>query len=412
MSVSRREMLKVGLGGLSVVSLSGTIPAFLGQFAFADTPSTQPISGDNILVVIQLSGGNDGLNCVVPVGSDEYLKARPVIGIKDRLLKLNDSLALNPGMTAFKDLYDSGQLAIVNGCGYPEPNRSHFRSMEIWQTASPTGHEGSGWLGHYIDHCCRGTTNPLQAVNVGSQLPRALVADSAPVPSINSLEDFAVRVDGSTAAPDAKAEQLLIRQLNAVRSASPAMQFLARQSTNAIVSSEEIRKLTSGGYKPDAQYAPGLGFQLRLMAQIIAANFGTKLFYTEVGGFDTHSNQVNQHEQLLGRVSAAIAAFHKDLAAKGLNKKVTVMCFSEFGRRVTQNDSNGTDHGAPGPMFVSGGAVKGGLYGEYPSLTNLEDGDLKYTTDFRRVYSTLLEKWLNVDSTTVLSNKFETLGFV
>jgi uncharacterized protein (DUF1501 family) len=412
MSVSRREMLKVGLGGLSVVSLSGTIPAFLSRFAYAQAPSTQPVSNDNILVVVQLSGGNDGLNCVVPVGNDAYFKARPVIGIKDRLLKLDDFLALNPGMTAFKQLFDDGNLAIINGCGYPEPNRSHFRSMEIWQTASPAGHEGSGWLGHYIDHCLRGTSNPLSAVNVGSQLPTALVADSAPVPSINSLEDFAVRVDNTAAAPDAKAEQQLIRQLNSLRDASPALEFLSRQSTNAIISSEQIRKLTAGGYKPDANYQPGLGFQLRLIAQIIAANFGTKLFYTEIGGFDTHSNQVSQHEQLLGRVSAAIAAFHKDLAAKGLNKKVTVMCFSEFGRRVSQNDSNGTDHGAPGPMFVSGGAVRGGLYGQYPSLAELEDGDLKYTTDFRRVYATMLDKWLNADSAVVLQNKFESLEFV
>jgi uncharacterized protein (DUF1501 family) len=404
-------LLKVGLGGLSVVSLSGTIPAFLTRFAYADTPSTMPTSSDNILVVVQLSGGNDGLNCVVPVGNDSYLKARPVIGIKDRLLKLDDSLALNPGMTAFKEMFDAGQLAVINGCGYPQPNRSHFRSMEIWQTASPDGHEGSGWLGHYIDHCCRGT-NPLQAVNIGSQLPRALVADSAPVPSINSLDEFAVRVDGSAAQPDQKAEQAMIRQLNSLHDASPALQFLARQSTNAIVSSEEIRRLSSSGYKPDAQYAPGLGFQLRLIAQIINANLGTKLFYTEVGGFDTHSNQVQQHEQLLGRVAAAISAFHKDLNAKGFGKKVTVMCFSEFGRRVSQNDSNGTDHGAPGPMFVSGGSVKGGLYGAYPSLTELEDGDLKYTTDFRRVYSTLLDKWLNADSTTVLQNRFEGMEFL
>jgi uncharacterized protein (DUF1501 family) len=413
MNLSRREMFKVGLGGLSVVSLSGTIPAFLTKFAFADTPSTQPTADDNILVVVQLSGGNDGLNCVVPYSADEYYKARPVIGIKDRLIKINDSLALNPGMQAFKDIYDTGKLAIVNGCGYPEPNRSHFRSMEIWQTASLTGHEGCGWLGHYLDHCMRGTTNPLRAVNVGQQLPTALVADSAPVPSITSVGDFAMQLDNSAGPAGAKNEQQLIRDLNAVRDASPAMQFLARQATNAIVSAEQIHKVANN-YKPDANYPPGLGNELRLIAQIINANFGTKLFYCETGGFDTHSNQVQTHEQVLTQVATSIAAFHKDLTAKGLNDKVTVMCFSEFGRRVEQNDSNGTDHGAPGPMFVSGGKVKGGLYGDYPSLiaSALEDGDLKYTTDFRRVYATLLDKWLNADSATVLQNKFEGMDFI
>jgi uncharacterized protein (DUF1501 family) len=404
-------MLKVGLGGLSLVSLSGTIPAFLTQFAYADAPGTQPVANDNILVVVQLSGGNDGLNCVIPYTADEYFKARPVIGIKDKYIKLNDTLAFNHGMAAFKDLYDGGQLAIVNGCGYPEPNRSHFRSMEIWQTASPAGHEGSGWLGHYLDHYFRGTTNPLQAVNVGSQLPTALVADSAPVPSLTSLTDFAMRVDNSVSPAQTTREREIIRQLQSVRDASPAMQFLARQATNAIISADQIHKI-SGAYKPDANYPTGFGTQLQLIAQIIAANFGTKIFYCEIGGFDTHANQVGTHEQVLGQVTTAIAAFHKDLAAKGLNEKVTVMCFSEFGRRVRQNDSNGTDHGAPGPMFVSGGKVKGGLYGEYPSLTQLEDGDLKYTTDFRRVYATLLDRWLNADSAAVLQGQFENLAFL
>jgi uncharacterized protein (DUF1501 family) len=404
-------MLKVGLSGLSVVSLAGTIPAFLTKFANAD-PATRPsLSNDNILVVVQFSGGNDGLNTVIPFTDDVYHKSRPIIGIKDRLLKLNDTLALNPGMTAFKAMFDAGNLAIINGCGYPEPNRSHFRSMEIWQTASPDGHEASGWLGHYIDHMLRGSDNPLKAVNIGSQLPTALVADSAPVPSINSIDDFAVRVDPSASQTDIKTQQQIIRQFNAVRDASPSMQFLARQATNAIVSSEDIRKLASG-YKPDAQYPQGLGAELRLIAQIINANLGTKLFYCEVGGFDTHSNQPQQHENLLKAVSESIAAFQKDLTAKGLWDKVTLMTFSEFGRRVEQNDSNGTDHGAAGPMFVTGGKVKGGLYGEYPTLAKLDDGDIKYTTDFRRVYATMLDQWLNCDSAAVLNNKFENLAFV
>jgi uncharacterized protein (DUF1501 family) len=409
MNASRRDFLKVGLSSLPIISMAGSVPAFLSHFAFAGAATQPGLSNDNILVVVQLSGGNDGLNCVVPYTDDAYYKARPVIGIKDSLVKLNDKLALNPGMSAFKQLYEDGTLAVINGCGYPQPNRSHFRSMEIWQTASPDGHEGCGWLGHYIDHMMRGTDNPLKAVNIGSELPRALVADSAPVPSIGSIEDFSVRVNGYGA--DAKTEQKIITDLNRVRDDSPALQFLTRQATNAIVSSSDIRRI-AGNYKPDAQYPPGLGYELRLIAQLINGNFGTKLFYCEAGGFDTHSNQPGTQEQALSSVATSIAAFHKDLKAKGLNDKVTVMCFSEFGRRVRQNDSNGTDHGAAGPMFVSGGKVKGGFHGEYPSLTQLDDGDLKYTTDFRRVYATLLDKWLNADSTVVLQNKFETMDFV
>jgi uncharacterized protein (DUF1501 family) len=251
----------------------------------------------------------------------------------------------------------------------------------------------------------------LQAVNIGSQLPTALVADSAPVPSITSLDDFAVRVDTGVSAPEQKTEQQILRNLNAVRDASPALQFLSRQATDAIISADQIRKL-SAGYKPDANYPQGLGNQLKLIAQIINANFGTKLFYCEVGGFDTHVNEVNQHEQLLNQVTSSIAAFYQDLSVKGYANKVALMCFSEFGRRLQQNDSNGTDHGAAAPMFVVGGKVNGGLHGQYPSLADLQDGDLKYTVDFRSVYATLLEKWLNADSTAVLGNKFDLMKFI
>lgn len=409
MATSRREILKVGLAGLPLISLASSVPAFMGDFARAESAAGSSVSDDNILVVVQFSGGNDGLNTVIPAGHDVYKKLRPAIAVKQRLIRLDDTLSLNPGMKAFKDLFDNGQLAIVNGCGYPNPNRSHFESMAIWQTGDPVNGQHGGWLGHYLEHLARGT-NTLSAVNIGSELPQALVNDAAPVPSIQSLDEYRLRTDPNTSF-DARDESQIIKDLNAVRDATPAMQFLARQATNAMISSEQIQKL-AGDYAPDAEYPGNLGQKLKLIAQIIAGNFGTKLFYCEVGGFDTHANQVNQHEQLLGNVSNSIAAFLKDLSAKGLANKVTVMCFSEFGRRVQQNDSNGTDHGAAGPMFVCGPKVKGGLHGEYPSLDKLEEGDLKYTTDFRRVYSTLLDGWLNSDSTKVLRNRFEPLAFL
>lgn len=422
MRSTRREFLRVGLSGLSVVSLGATVPAFVSKFAFAGPatapttgPTTSSVSGDNILVVVQLSGGNDGLNTVVPVGQDPYYKLRPQIGLKQRLHTLNDRFALNPGLAGFKRMFDDGKLAIVNGCGYPNPNRSHFESMDIWHTADPNGGTGHGWLGHYLDHCLRGTAsepNPLGAVSIGPAVPHALVNDLAPVPSIQSLNDFAVQFDPNTRF-DARMEEQIVRDLNAAREGSAALQFLARQATNAIVSAEQIRKLTDG-YAPDAQYPGGLGERLRLIAQLICGNFGTRVFYCEIGGFDTHANQTTAHENLLKQVADSIEAFHKDLGAKGYGDKVVTMCFSEFGRRVAQNDSNGTDHGTAGPMFVCGNKVKGGLFGDYPSMEAeaIKDGDLKYTTDFRRVYSTLLDRWLAADSAAVLKNRFEPIALL
>ncbi len=410
MTPSRRDMLRVGLSGLGAISIGGSLPAFVSKFAYGAPAANPDVSNDNVLVIVQLSGGNDGLNTIVPVRDDLYFKSRPRLGLKEGLHRLDDDFALNRGMKAFKKLYDEGRLAVLNGCGYPQPSRSHFRSMEIWHTANPADHQLRGWLGHYLDHALRGTEGMLKAVNVGSELPQALVTDGPPVPTIQSINDFQVRTDNSTSF-DAKLEREIIEEFNAVRDASPAMQFLSRQATNAIIESRHIQKMTAA-YKPDVQYPRGLGGALQLIAQIISGNFGTKIFYCQIGGFDTHANQMQGHENLLRQVSDSIAAFHADLDAKGLGDKVTVMCFSEFGRRVAENSSNGTDHGAAGPMFVSGPKVKGGLYGGHPSLEDLDSGDLKYTTDFRRIYATLLDEWLNVDSAKVLKNKFEPVKFL
>src|SRR3954463_1779035 len=344
MKTTRRELLRVGLGGLGVLSLGGTVPMFVQKMAFAKAVEGTQVADDNILVVVQLSGGNDGLNTIIPHSNDLYRKARPSLGIKDRLLTLDDDLSLNPGLAALKEMYLEGTVAVVNGCGYPEPNRSHFQSMEIWHTADPMGQgDHGGWLGHYLDHCCRGTAeggSHLPAVNVGTELPQALVNEGPPVPSIQQIEDFRVKTDPASQF-DAKREQQIITELNQIKDATPALQFLSRQATNAIVESEQIRKITAQ-YKPDAEYGYGFGQQLKLIAQIISGNFGTKVYYCQIGGFDTHSNQMNQHENLLRQVSVSIAAFFKDLGAKKLADKVTLMCFSEFGRRVAQNDSGGT----------------------------------------------------------------------
>jgi uncharacterized protein (DUF1501 family) len=387
-------MLRVGLSGLGAVSLGGSVPALLSKFAFdgdgrgGNTFAGSTVSNDNILVIVQLSGGNDGLNTVIPIDDDAYRNARPSIGLKERVHRIDDELALNPGMGAFKELFDDGRLAIINGCGYPNPNRSHFKSLEIWHTASPANPQTSGWLGHYIDHVRRGTAScAASAVNIGAELPQALVADDE---------------IGASAAPS----------IPCATDASLAMKYLARQSPNAVIDARAIER-AAARYRPDANYpAGGLGQDLRLIAQLISGNFGTRIFYCQLAGFDTHANQLGQHERLLNNVATAIAAFTDDMRAKGYGEKVAVMCFSEFGRRVEQNSSAGTDHGAAGPMFIVGGRVKGGVYGAHPSLTDLDDGDLKYTTDFRRVYATVLDRWLNVRSASILKNTFEPIAFL
>jgi uncharacterized protein (DUF1501 family) len=413
---SRRELLKVGLGALPVITIGGSVPFLVPKLAFAqDTPGT-PIPKDNILVIVQLSGGNDGLNTVVPFKHDTYKKIRPRIALSERLHALNDEFALNPGMTAFKTMFDEGNLAVIHGCGYPQPNRSHFESMAIWHAAQTDGGGGSGWLGHYLDHLSRGTqgkdiaNNPLLGVNIGREVPQALVSPEITVPSVDSIDDFGLRFDEGSAY-DKELERQIIVELNKYKGENPAMEYLGRQATDAIISADEIRNV-AGKYSPDANYPGGLGQRLRLIAQLICGDFGTRVFYCEMGGYDTHANQVQQHEALLNQVAESISAFYVDLGKKNIADKVTVMCFSEFGRRVEQNANDGTDHGAAGPMFVCGPKVQGGVYGTHPSLDTLEQGDLAFTTDFRTVYAAMLTHWLNADADAVLKAHFDPLPLI
>lgn len=353
MQSSRRQILQAGLTGAAAVAFGSQLTRAAGLTSAGLTPA------DNVLVVIQLSGGNDGLNTVVPSQSREYRLARPHIAITSGLHPLDQGLALHPAMSGFKRLYDRGQLAVINGCGYPQPNRSHFRSLEIWHTADPSCSNPQGWLGRYIHE----NASPLTAINIGSHLPQALAIEGRSVPSIQTAED-------------------------------------GRGVCNL------------AAYESDVAYPAGLGKQLELVARMIDANVGTRVFYLQLAGFDTHANQLSQHETQLAQLSDSVAAFFDDLAVAGHGDRVAVMCFSEFGRRLAQNNSNGTDHGAAGPMFVVGPKVRGGIYGAHPSLTRLDHGDLKYTTDFRRVYGTVLDKWLGADSARVLGNRFEPVAFL
>ena len=413
---SRRDFLKVGLGGLGMISLGGAVPMLVPRMAFADQTLGTQVSGDNVLVIVQLSGGNDGLNTVVPFGNDDYHKARPRLALKKDehgLHDIGDGFALNKGLRGFKSLYDAGNLAVVHGTGYPQANRSHFESMAVWHTADPSRSDPKGWLGHYLDHMARGTQpDALSAINIGDEVPQALVNEGPPVPSIQNLGEFGLRFDDRTGF-DRKLEDEIVREMAAASYDDPKLNYFARQANNAIVSADEIRRVAER-YEADANYPGGLGERLKLIARLISGEFGTRVFYCQIGGFDTHANQMQQHENLLQQVGDSIKAFYDDLGAKGLAGKVTTMVFSEFGRRVGQNDSQGTDHGAAGPMFVVGPKVVGGQFGPPPSLApdQRDNGDLKHTVDFRRVYATLLDGWLNADSKAVLKNAYEHLPLI
>jgi len=421
--------------------LTWTVPAFLAntltalQTEAADS-ATQIITGKDstILVVLQMAGGNDGINTVIPHGSDYYYKARPRIGIKaDQVIKINDQIGLNPGLKSFKELYDQGSLAIVQGVGYPNPNRSHFRSTEIWQTASDSEKfEKYGWIGRYFDNACAGS-DPTVGVNIGRQMPQSFTAKNPKGVSVDNPQNY--RFINSENGQEGQMMEQSFRELNeqgveansggSIASISGSgqmpnqhrgsvMDFLERTALDAQVSSDEIRAI-SARVENKATY-PGsqLGSSLKLVAKLIGGGLPTRIFYVSQGGYDTHTNQVNTHQRLLADLGDSVKAFTDDMKAQGNMPRVMLMTFSEFGRRVSDNANSGTDHGAAAPMFVVGERMKAGLLGQYPSLApgDLYQGDIKYTVDFRTVYASVLENWLHTRSEPILGRKFQPLPFV
>jgi uncharacterized protein (DUF1501 family) len=409
------------------------MPLFLQRTVHAmNNPADMPLSqnamgiGEKILVVIQLSGGNDGLATVWPVDNDDYRKARPQLALTKGLSLGKDSgVSLHPSLTAFKDLFDAGEMAVIQGVGYPNPNRSHFRSMEIWQTADPKNPPHDGWLGRYFDAQCSGADpkaggaqpDPKAAVNIGSTAPLSLQGSKFSAVSFQRPESYQWfagnrNVDKRMKETFAEVNDLKMKKGDLATSGNPTLDFLERTALDAQLSSEEILAVTTK-YKSTVSYPQNSGFgnQLQMVAQMIAGGLKTRVYYVSLGGFDTHSNEKQQHDRLMGMMSDGIAAFMKDLKSQGNDKKVVVMSFSEFGRRVAENASRGTDHGTAAPMFVFGAPVKGGVYGAHPSLRpgDLDNGDLKFHTDFRSVYSTILTKWLAADSTAILGGSFKTL---
>jgi uncharacterized protein (DUF1501 family) len=410
---SRRVFISRSLG---VAVLGGTLPSFLARAADAQAlPSLgSTIDPDNVLVVVQMGGGNDGLNTVVPYSDDAYHRVRPTIGIAERsVLPIDERIGLNPAMAPLLELYKEGHLAIVQGVGYPNPNRSHFEATQIWETASPDRPVSTGWLGRYLDRIVPAQTAPsdaglFSAVSLGDTVPAALIAQHVDVPAIGALNTFGYN-SGKDAASKTTAGVLYD---GAKAGQSPYLDLIETTSRNAMHGGD-VLKAKIASYKTTVAY-PNDPFsqQLKLAAQIIGSRVGTRVIFVSIGSFDTHAGQRAQQDRLLGYLSSGLLAFYNDLAAHDLAGNVLAMTFSEFGRRVAQNASNGTDHGTAMPLFVAGGKVKGGVYGSHPSLTDLDHGDLKFATDFRAVYATVLEKWMGRTSTQILAGTYETVAFV
>jgi uncharacterized protein (DUF1501 family) len=416
--MTRREFVKKGL---TMVAVGATAPSFLTRTALAmnnpwdvaQVTSRPGVPDENVLVVVQLGGGNDGLNTVVPFTDEAYYRARPTLAVPAKdVVRVTDTLGLHPNLGKVKGLYDKGAMAVIQGVGYPNPSRSHFKSMEIWHTADPEGRVVRfGWVGRYFDSKCPVCEQPTVGVNVGSSLPLALKAESGNGVTLETSESFQwmPSMDGI----GAQEQMELFRLLNVPAPNEPGtIDFLRHTAMNAVVSSERVREAV-GKYKGGVQYPNSrFGSSLRLVAQMIAGNLPTKVYYAHMTGFDTHAAQRGAHENLLREMADGIEAFYRDLEAQGNADRVLVLGFSEFGRRVAENGSAGTDHGTAAPMFVFGKKIKGGLYGQQPSLTDLTDGDLRHAIDFRSVYATVLDKWLGADPSKILGSNFDRVAFI
>jgi len=423
---TRRAFMRTSILGAAV---SWTLPVFLERTfmtldAMAADSEVQTATGKDgaILVVLQMAGGNDGLNTVVPYADDAYYKARPIIGIKpDQVLKINDAIGLHPRLTGLKGLYDDGHLGIVQGVGYPNPDRSHFRSTDIWQTASDADrYETHGWLGKYFDSCCQGA-DPTVGIALGSEMPLSFAAAEPKGIAFARPEQLRWRSGGGDMEslfhelnrPDQAPGDATVSAISGgTKHGGSPLEFLQRTALDAQVSSQKISEIAEK-FQSKADYPRNpLGQSLSLISRLIAGGLPTRVYYVSQGGYDTHTQQVGNHDRLLEDLGNSLAAFVKDLKAQGNFDRVVLMTFSEFGRRVAQNGSNGTDHGAAAPLFVIGGNAKAGLYGKYPSLTELDRGDLVFNVDFRSVYATVLEQWLKAPSEKVLGRKFPLLPIV
>ena len=371
---------------------------------------------DPVLVVLQLSGGNDALNTIVPYTDPLYVDNRPAVRIaEDQVLPINDSIGFNPAIAPIKKLYDEGNVAIIQGIGYPNPNRSHFRSMDIWHTCEPDKIGSEGWLGRAIREIDPNSDNVLTGVNFGRGLPRALAAPAVPVASVGNLETYGVLTGIEGEDQRSEALDVFSNIYSPMLGRDTVIEYLSQTGMDALKGAD-ILSTAPGKYSSTVEYASNSVAQyMRNIAQVHLAELGTRVLYTTApfNSFDTHAGQMSAHARLWADVSSAVGDFYDDLKEHDAGEHVVLLLFTEFGRRVHDNGS-GTDHGSGGIAFVIGDNVKGGLYGEYPSLEadKLLEGDLYYNNDFRGLYATLLEKWMEVDSKSVVGGSFEQMDFL
>ena len=394
--LSRRAFLQSS----GLLALAPTVPGFLAQTARAAAPQRD----GRVLVVIEMNGGNDGINTVVPFKDEGYAKYRKSLRLPaGQLVKVNDKVGLHPALRDAGKLLESGRLTVVQGVGYPNPSRSHFESMAVWQSARRDAreHDGTGWLGRTLDSARQPQDGTPASVLVGlGGIPPALRGVKSVASSLAQLDDLEL-ADGS----DPK------RALPPAGPGGDLKAFVRRSLLDAYTTAERLK--AAARVKDSASRYPGteLASRLRLVARLLKAGFGTRVYYTVQGGYDTHFAQLTAHDLLLGELGGAVRAFLDDLAVAKLAERVLVLCFSEFGRTVKENGSAGTDHGTAGPVFLAGAALKGGVVGETPSLLDLDPGhgDLRIGLDFRRVYATILEDWLGLSTKPALAGAFERL---
>ena len=369
---------------------------------------------DRSLVVIQLSGGNDYLNTLVPYNEGLYYDYRPAVKLEpEQVLKVDDQYGFRPGMEPVKRLWDEGKVAIVNGIGYPNPNRSHFRSMDIWHTAMPEDIGNEGWLGRAIRELDPKGDNVLTGVNFGRGLPRALGCRGVPVASVGNLETYGLFPDMEDEALRKFALETFAKMYGGARGGDAVMDFLGQTGTDALKGADILRTAPAI-YSSSVEYAADpMAQSLKSAAQVMFADLGTRIFYTQHGSFDTHSGELKTHAQLWDEVAGGIGDFMDDLKEHGRENDTAILVFSEFGRRIKDNGS-GTDHGSGGIAFVIGGTVDGGMYGEYPSMKEDDqlEGDLHFNNDFRSTYTTILEDWMGLEAAPIVNGRFESFDLI
>lgn len=407
----RRDFVRYGT---ALVTLGAAVPEVFRRAATVEAldRAASAAPPGKTLIIVQLAGGNDGLNTVVPYADGAYRDARRRLSVpEDEIVRLNDRAGLHPRLAPLKPFWDAGRLAIIEGVGYPEPNLSHFTSMRIWQTASPDGSLHGGWVGKYLDDLERREHDPFYGFNVGQALAPELTTGTTAVPAVTTVADYQLQASDDPADGQAR-RQALLKLYETYPKAAPYAALLETTLDDALHTSAQLQQ-AAATYRPAVEYPrTPLGSGLLLLAQVIAAQPGLRVGHVTLGGFDTHARQTPVHERLLEDLAGGLAAFLADLEAHGKAEHVLVMTWSEFGRRVAENGSDGTDHGTAAPMFFLGAGVRGGFYGEPPSLASLENGNLRYTTDFRSVYATVIEQWLGAPARPILGGVFQQLAFL